>query len=35
MGDAAWAAKVHSHYAQKPYWNSGITDASDYVGDDE
>jgi sporulation protein YlmC with PRC-barrel domain len=32
MGDSAWAAKIHSHYAQKPYWNSDITDASDYVG---
>jgi sporulation protein YlmC with PRC-barrel domain len=34
MGDAAWAAAIHSHYAQKPYWNSDITDAGDYVGDD-
>jgi sporulation protein YlmC with PRC-barrel domain len=33
MGDA-WAAAIHSHYAQKPYWNSDITDAGDYIGDD-
>lgn len=34
MGDPAWAAAIHAHYAQKPYWNSDITDAGDYVGDD-
>jgi sporulation protein YlmC with PRC-barrel domain len=34
MADAGWAAAIHSHYAQKPYWNSDITDAGDYVGDD-
>jgi sporulation protein YlmC with PRC-barrel domain len=33
MGDPSWAAKVHAHFAQKPYWNSEITDAGDYVGD--
>ena len=32
MSDAGWAAEIHSHYAQKPYWNSEITDASQYVG---
>jgi sporulation protein YlmC with PRC-barrel domain len=34
MGDPAWAARIHTHYAQKPYWNSDITDAGDYIGDD-
>lgn len=34
MSDPAWDAAIHAHYAQKPYWNSDITDAGDYVGDD-
>jgi sporulation protein YlmC with PRC-barrel domain len=34
MGDQAWASVVTAHYSQKPYWNSEITDAGDYVGDD-
>jgi|SRR6516165_3718536 sporulation protein YlmC with PRC-barrel domain len=34
MGDPEWVETIHSHYAQKPYWNSDITDAGDYVGDD-
>ena len=34
MEDAAWASNIHAHYAQKPYWNSDITDAGDYVGND-
>lgn len=34
MADAEWSAAIHAHYAQKPYWNSDITDAGDYVGDD-
>ena len=33
MGDDAWAAMIHSHFAQKPYWNSDVTDAGDYAGD--
>lgn len=33
MSDDAWAAQVRSHFAQKPYWNSDITDAGDYTGD--
>src|SRR5580692_8945399 len=33
MSDDAWAASIHSHFAQKPYWNSDITYAGDYVGD--
>ncbi len=32
MGDPGWAERIHSHYAQKPYWNSDITDSGDYVG---
>jgi len=34
LGLNAWSAAVQAHYAQKPYWNSDITDAGDYVGDD-
>lgn len=34
MSDTAWADGIHAHYAQKPYWNSDITDAGDYVGND-
>ena len=34
MSDSAWAENLMAHYAQKPYWNSDITDAGDYVGDD-
>jgi sporulation protein YlmC with PRC-barrel domain len=34
MSDSAWAENIRAHYAQKPYWNSDITDAGDYVGDD-
>jgi sporulation protein YlmC with PRC-barrel domain len=34
MSDSAWAATIHSHFAQKPYWNSDITEAGDYTGDD-
>jgi sporulation protein YlmC with PRC-barrel domain len=34
MSDGAWAAMIHSHFAQKPYWNSEVTDAGDYIGDD-
>jgi sporulation protein YlmC with PRC-barrel domain len=34
MEDAAWTSNIHAHYAQKPYWNSDITDAGDYVGND-
>ena len=34
MADPAWAGAIHSHYAQKPYWNRDITDAGDYIGDD-
>jgi sporulation protein YlmC with PRC-barrel domain len=32
--DPEWSARLHAHYAQKPYWNSDITDAGDYTGDD-
>ena len=34
MGDAQWGDGIKTHYSQKPYWNSDITDAADYVGDD-
>jgi sporulation protein YlmC with PRC-barrel domain len=34
MSDGAWAASIHSHFSQKPYWNSDITCAGDYTGDD-
>jgi len=34
MSDENWSAAIRAHYAQKPYWNSDITDAGDYVGDD-
>ena len=34
LGDEAWVGRIHGHFAQKPYWNSDITDAGDYVGDD-
>jgi sporulation protein YlmC with PRC-barrel domain len=34
MSDAKWTAELHSHFAQKPYWNSDITPAGDYIGDD-
>jgi len=34
MGNNAWTDQIQSHYAQKPYWNSDITDAGDYVGND-
>ncbi len=34
MSDGAWAQTIHSHFAQKPYWNSDISDAGDYIGDD-
>jgi sporulation protein YlmC with PRC-barrel domain len=34
MSDDAWASAIHSHFAQKPYWNSDITAAGDYTGDD-
>ena len=34
MSDGAWAETIHSHYAQKPYWNSDVTQAGDYTGDD-
>jgi len=34
MGDQAWAAELTAHYSQKPYWNSDITEAGDYTGDD-
>lgn len=36
MGDETWAEAIRTHYSQKqsPYWNSDITDASDYVGND-
>lgn len=33
MSDGAWAEAIRSHYAQKPYWNSDVTDAGDYTGD--
>jgi sporulation protein YlmC with PRC-barrel domain len=33
MSDDTWAATIHTHFAQKPYWNSDITDAGDYTGD--
>src|SRR5208283_5824449 len=33
MSDDAWAATIHSHFAQKPYWNSDVTEAGDYAGD--
>jgi len=35
MTDEAWANQIHRHYSQKPYWNSDVTDAGDYVGDDK
>jgi hypothetical protein len=34
MGDARWGDGIRSHFSQKPYWNSDITDAADYTGDD-
>jgi sporulation protein YlmC with PRC-barrel domain len=34
MSDDAWGAAIHSHFAQKPYWNSDVTYAGDYAGDD-
>jgi len=34
MTDEQWAEEIHAHYAQKPYWNSDVTDAGDYVGND-
>lgn len=34
MSDAGWISDVHAYFAQKPYWNSDITDAGDYAGDD-
>ena len=34
MTDEQWAEGIHAHYAQKPYWNSDVTDAGDYVGND-
>jgi hypothetical protein len=34
MSSEAWAAAVQAHFAQKPYWNSDITIAGDYAGDD-
>jgi hypothetical protein len=34
VGDTVWIEQIRAHYAQKPYWNSDVTDAGDYVGDD-
>lgn len=34
MASEAWSDSIRLHYSQKPYWNSDITDAGDYVGDD-
>jgi sporulation protein YlmC with PRC-barrel domain len=34
MSDGAWAETIHSHFAQKPYWNSDVTCAGDYAGND-
>jgi hypothetical protein len=33
MADASWGARIHSHFARKPYWESDITEAGDYAGD--
>jgi sporulation protein YlmC with PRC-barrel domain len=34
MVDEAWTTQIRAHYAQKPYWNSDVTYAGDYTGDD-
>ena len=33
MSDGAWAESIQSHFAQKPYWNSDVTFAGDYTGE--
>ncbi len=34
MADTSWAANIHTHYGQKPYWDRDITPSGDYTGDD-
>lgn len=34
MSSQTWSDAVHAHFSQKPYWNSDVTFAGDYTGDD-
>ena len=34
MAEPGWGSEIHGHYGKKPYWNTNVTDAGNYTGDD-